>query len=159
MLIYHQIYSSRGLARPFRCRIWANICGAAIVRQKILPPAHPGPHMAARLPDMDSLLQNWTSLQSYAMMRRISSLYAPLTDMYNGERHDMEKMETDKLQRYLRTRFGNQNITLKSRNETSDDSVEFLIDDETLGIVYRDEEDGDVCYHVQLTVLSEDLDG
>ena len=93
------------------------------------------------------------------MMRRISSLYAPLTDMYNGKRHDMEKMETDKLQRYLRTRFDNQNITLKSRNETSDDSVEFLIDDETLGIVYRDEEDGDVCYHVQLTVLSEDLDG
>ncbi|NCF47170.1 MAG: DUF3126 family protein, partial [Alphaproteobacteria bacterium] len=27
----------------------------------------------------------------------------------------------------------------------------------TLGIVFKDDEDGDVCYHVQMTILSEDL--
>lgn len=69
----------------------------------------------------------------------------------------MNVSETDKVQRFLRQRFGNQDITLKARGETSD-SVELLIDGETMGIVFRDDEDGDICYHVQMTVLSEDLD-
>ena len=57
----------------------------------------------------------------------------------------MNVSETDKVQRFLRQRFGNQDITLKARGET-------------MGIVFRDDEDGDICYHVQMTVLSEDLD-
>lgn len=69
----------------------------------------------------------------------------------------MNSSEVEKVQRFLRKRFGNQEITLKSRGET-DDSVELLVDDEMLGIVFRDDEDGDICYHVQMTVLSEDLD-
>ncbi len=71
---------------------------------------------------------------------------------------NMNSSETDKVQRFLRQRFGNHGITLKARSETGD-SVELLIDDETMGIVFRDDEDGDICYHVQMTVLSEDLDG
>ena len=70
----------------------------------------------------------------------------------------MNNSETDKVQRFLRQRFGNHGITLKTRGETGD-SVELLLDDETMGIVFRDDEDGDICYHVQMTVLSEDLDG
>ena len=69
----------------------------------------------------------------------------------------MNVSETDKVQRFLRQRFGNQDITLKARGETND-SVELLIDGETMGIVFRDDEDGDICYHVQMTVPSEDLD-
>ena len=68
----------------------------------------------------------------------------------------MNSSETAQLQRYLRQRFGNQDITLAARAETGD-SVEFQLQGETLGIVFRDDEDGDVCYHVQLTILSEDL--
>ena len=34
---------------------------------------------------------------------------------------------------------------------------EFIIDGETLGIVFKDDEDGDICYHVQMTILSEDI--
>lgn len=69
----------------------------------------------------------------------------------------MNSSETAQLQRYLRRRFGNHDITLAARSETGD-SVEFQLQGETLGIVFRDDEDGDLCYHVQLTVLSEDLD-
>lgn len=68
----------------------------------------------------------------------------------------MDKAEVKKIESYLRSRFGNQDIALIHRPQTSD-SVEFEIDGETLGIVYRDDEDGDICYHVQLTVLAEDL--
>lgn len=68
----------------------------------------------------------------------------------------MNQTEISKLEAYLKTRFGNKNIALIHRPQASD-SVEFEIDGETLGIVYRDDEDGDICYHVQLTVLAEDL--
>lgn len=68
----------------------------------------------------------------------------------------MDKAEVKKVESYLRSRFGNQDISLIHRPQASD-SVEFEIDGETLGIVYRDDEDGDICYHVQLTVLAEDL--
>ena len=68
----------------------------------------------------------------------------------------MDKAEVKKVESYLRSRFGNQDIALIHRPQASD-SVEFESDGETLGIVYRDDEDGDICYHVQLTVLAEDL--
>ncbi len=68
----------------------------------------------------------------------------------------MNQSEITKLEAYLKNRFSNQDIALIHRPQASD-SVEFEIDGETLGIVYRDDEDGDVCYHVQLTVLAEDL--
>ena len=68
----------------------------------------------------------------------------------------MNQTEVAKLEAYLKARFANQAISLIHRPQASD-SVEFEIDGETLGIVYRDDEDGEICYHVQLTVLAEDL--
>ena len=47
-------------------------------------------------------------------------------------------------------------IQLKKRQQASD-SVEFLIGDETFGLVFQDDEDGDICYHLQLTLLDEDI--
>ena len=64
--------------------------------------------------------------------------------------------EIQRVQNFLTTKFHGADIKLKSREET-DDSVEFIIDGETLGIVFKDDEDGDICYHVQLTILSEDI--
>ena len=68
----------------------------------------------------------------------------------------MDKAEVKQVEAYLRGCFSNQDISLILRPQAND-SVEFEINGETLGIVYRDDEDGDVCYHVQLTVLAEDL--
>ncbi|HYI82943.1 MAG TPA: DUF3126 family protein [Acetobacteraceae bacterium] len=36
-------------------------------------------------------------------------------------------------------------------------SIEMRIDEEFVGTVHRDEEDGDVSYSVQIVVLAEDL--
>ena len=33
-----------------------------------------------------------------------------------------------------------------------------MLEDEFIGVVFRDDEDGDTCYHVQITVLAEDLE-
>jgi hypothetical protein len=64
--------------------------------------------------------------------------------------------EVQKLQKFLQTRLNNK-ITLKSRAK-ADDSLELLLDDEYLGTVYKDEEDGDIAYSVNLSVLALDLD-
>jgi hypothetical protein len=64
--------------------------------------------------------------------------------------------DVQKLQKFLQTRL-NPKITLKARAK-ADDSVELLLDDEYLGTVYKDEEDGDVSYNVNLSVLDIDLD-
>ena len=69
----------------------------------------------------------------------------------------MHPEEIRRVQTFLKTKFSEADIKLKSREET-DDSVEFIIDGETLGIVFKDDEDGDICYHVQMTILSEDID-
>ena len=69
----------------------------------------------------------------------------------------MTPTETQKLQRFLRQRFSNDDITLVARPETKD-SVEFQLGGETFGVVYKDDDEGELCYHIQLTVLSEDLD-
>ena len=74
------------------------------------------------------------------------------------ERLAMNASDTAKVQRYLRQRFGNHKLTL-ARREHKDDSAELMLEDEFIGVVFRDDEDGDTCYHVQITVLAEDLDG
>ena len=68
----------------------------------------------------------------------------------------MHPEEIQQVQNFLTKKFRGADIKLKSREET-DDSVEFIIDGETLGIVFKDDEDGDICYHVQMTILSEDI--
>ena len=68
----------------------------------------------------------------------------------------MHPEEIQRVQNFLTTKFRRADIKLKPREET-DDSVEFIIDGETLGIVFKDDEDGDICYHVQMTILSEDI--
>ena len=65
--------------------------------------------------------------------------------------------EAQKLEKYLQQKFNNKGITLKPRTK-ADDSVEFLVDGEFMGTVYKDEEDGDVSYMINISVLSIDLD-
>ena len=76
--------------------------------------------------------------------------------VFTGERIFMHSDEIYKVQNFLNAKFSGTDIKLKPREET-DDSVEFIIDGETLGIVFKDDEDGDICYHVQMTILSEDI--
>ena len=68
----------------------------------------------------------------------------------------MHSGEIQKIQAFLKVKFSEADIVLKPREETTD-SVEITVAGETLGIVFKDDEDGDTCYHVQMTILSEDL--
>jgi len=33
-----------------------------------------------------------------------------------------------------------------------------MLEDEFIGVIFRDDEDGETCYHVQISILQEDLD-
>jgi len=65
--------------------------------------------------------------------------------------------EIAQVQAYMRKRFSNNRIQLMRRAQ-KDDSVEVMLDDEFLGVIFRDDEDGEVCYQFNMTVLDIDLE-
>ncbi|MBY7649629.1 MAG: DUF3126 domain-containing protein [Candidatus Liberibacter europaeus] len=63
--------------------------------------------------------------------------------------------EINKLELYLKRMFGSK-ISIKPRaNQT--DSAEVYMDLEFIGIIYRDEEDGELSYNFSMSILSYDL--
>ena len=57
---------------------------------------------------------------------------------------------------YLREKIENQEIILKDRPQ-SDGSVEVYLSDEFIGVLYKDDEDGDVSYDFNMSILEFDL--
>lgn len=68
----------------------------------------------------------------------------------------MDKSEISRVQKYLRDTFRLDTISLKQRPST-DDSVEVYIGDEFIGVVFKDEEDGEISYAFQMAILEMDL--
>ena len=67
----------------------------------------------------------------------------------------MKRSELLSVEKYLRRKFGNNAITL---NEQKDGSCEVLIDDEFIGVLFRDEEDGELSYAFNMAILDIDLE-
>ncbi|NVJ98783.1 MAG: DUF3126 family protein [Alphaproteobacteria bacterium] len=68
----------------------------------------------------------------------------------------MTPNEIARLQAYLQGKFNNNMIKLMRRPKAPD-SVEMMLGDEFLGVVYRDEDEGEVSYSMNICVLEEDL--
>jgi len=66
--------------------------------------------------------------------------------------------EVARLQAYLRQKFANDRIALKERAKT-DDSVEVLVDGTSLGVIYKDEDEGETSYAFNMAILDMDLPG
>ncbi len=67
------------------------------------------------------------------------------------------KEDVPRLERYLRKVFGNQNLKVVMHPKKND-MAEISIGEEFLGPVYREEEDGEVSYQLQIAILDIDLD-
>jgi hypothetical protein len=63
--------------------------------------------------------------------------------------------EIIKLDAYFKRIF-NDKMVIKARPR-KDDSAEVYLDDEFLGIVFRDDEDGDLSYNFSMAILDVDL--
>ena len=68
----------------------------------------------------------------------------------------MTPNEIARLQAYLQGKFNNNMIKLMRRPKAPD-SVEMMLGDEFLGVVYRDEDEGEISYSMNICVLEEDL--
>ena len=68
----------------------------------------------------------------------------------------MNRSEIWRLEKYLRNLFRLDTITVVERPNQAD-SVEMHVAGEFIGIIFKDEEDGDVSYAFQMAILEMDL--
>jgi hypothetical protein len=68
----------------------------------------------------------------------------------------MTPSDIERLQTYLRKLFGSERIRVVPPPRRGL-SIELAINDETIGTVHQDTEDGETSYSIHITVLEEDL--
>ena len=68
----------------------------------------------------------------------------------------MDDPELARVQKYLQNKFENPNIRLRERMQ-SDGSVEVYLGEEFIGVIYKDEEEGDISYDFNMSILEIDL--
>lgn len=69
----------------------------------------------------------------------------------------MKDQEIAKLETYFRRKFQMPAIKIKKRPRI-EDSVEFYIGEEFIGVITRDDEDDDLSYNFSMCVLEMDLE-
>ena len=69
----------------------------------------------------------------------------------------MDAQEISKLDRYLKRLFNSTAVKVRARPQKKD-SAELYIGEEFIGVVFRDDEDGDLSYNLQIAILDTDLD-
>jgi hypothetical protein len=65
--------------------------------------------------------------------------------------------EIAKLTKFLRAKFELPSISVRKRPQKSD-SAEVYIGDEFVGVIFRDEEDGELSYNFSMAILDFDLE-
>jgi len=61
-----------------------------------------------------------------------------------------------KLERYLKKLFRVPELQVRQRPR-KDDSAEVFIDEEFIGVIFRDEDEGETAYQFQMAILDFDL--
>jgi hypothetical protein len=69
----------------------------------------------------------------------------------------VERAEIQKLENYLRKTFQLASIGVRARPR-KDDSAEVYIGDEFIGVIFKDEEDGELSYNFTMAILDVDLE-
>ncbi len=69
----------------------------------------------------------------------------------------MKPDEIAKLTKYLRTTFNNPTMSVRARPQKKD-SGEVYIGEDFIGVIFRDEEDGELSYNFSMAILDFDLD-
>jgi hypothetical protein len=64
--------------------------------------------------------------------------------------------EITRVQEYLRLTFSNNRIKILQPKKP-DAPIEVYLDDEFAGVLYRDDEEGEVSYTLNISILEEDL--
>lgn len=75
----------------------------------------------------------------------------------NPESRVLKPEEIRKLDAYFKRTFANPMLEVKARPR-KDDSCELYIGEEFLGIIFKDEEEGELSYNFSMAILDIDLD-
>ncbi len=67
----------------------------------------------------------------------------------------MNEIEIQRVQKYLQMKFGQSDLILRTRK--TGDSVEVLLKGEFLGVIYKDEDEGETSYDFNMAILDIDL--
>ncbi len=68
----------------------------------------------------------------------------------------ISKQDIIRIEAYMNTTFGTSSISLRERPK-AEESAEVLLNGEFIGVIYKDEEDGETSYDFNMAILSEDL--
>ena len=69
----------------------------------------------------------------------------------------MKPDEIAKLNKFLQAKFQLASLSVRKR-PVKDDSAEVYIGDEFIGVIFRDEEDGELSYNFSMAILDFDLE-
>ncbi len=69
----------------------------------------------------------------------------------------MKPDEIAKLTKFFREKFNNAGLSVRGRPQKKD-SGELYIGDEFIGVIFRDEEDGELSYNFSMAILDMDLE-
>ena len=69
----------------------------------------------------------------------------------------MDRTTLKKIESFFKQKFNNKKIKIEGR-ANKDDSADVLIEDEFIGVVFEDKEDGETCFQFNMTILTEDLE-
>ena len=70
----------------------------------------------------------------------------------------MKKEELARVQAYLKKTFGAPTLEVRPQGK-KDDMAEVFINGEFVAALYREEEDGELSYQLQMAILDMDLEG
>ena len=80
-----------------------------------------------------------------------------LPDQSGHRRRRLKPDEIKKLDAYFKRTFQNPRLQVKARPR-KDDSCELYLGDEFLGIIFKDDDDGDLSYNFSMAILDVDLE-
>ena len=69
---------------------------------------------------------------------------------------DLDQTDIEKLQSYLQKKFGNPGLTVRPRKVA--DSVEVYLNGEAIGTIYKDNDEGEISYDLNMSILDIDLE-
>lgn len=74
----------------------------------------------------------------------------------NTMEKQVNPQEIARVQQYLRQKFSNNRIRMGDVSNAGD-SVEVMLEDEFIGVIYKDDEEGDISYDFNMAILEIDL--
>jgi len=90
------------------------------------------------------------------LIARPANRYRLFSTLTPSRELHVTRQEIAKLQNYMRGLFRLDSIHLHARAQ-KDDSVEVNVGDEFIGIIFRDEDEGELSYAFNMTILDIDL--